>query len=296
MSAVPIGPDLTPGVPDLPRAPAAPSLRRLLRNRTAMTGLVIVLVLVVAALFAPLLAPHDPNAVDANRRFEAPSASSPLGTDELGRDTLSRLLFGARLSIGATLAAGVGVSVIGLLLGLLAGYLGGLTDTIVSRVVDSLLAFPAFLLALGVTGLLGPGLPQVTIAVVIVSWAGYARIVRASVIAERERSYVEASRALGASRMEVIRRHVLVNVAGPALVLLTLELSATLQTISALSFLGVGVEPPTAEWGGMLAEASRHLGRAPQLMVFPGAAIFLMALGFNLLGDGLRDVLDPQRG
>lgn len=269
-------------------------LGRLLQNRTAVAGLLIVSVLMAAAVFAPLLAPHDPNAVDLPQRFRPPSASFPLGTDHLGRDILSRLLFGARLSIGSTLFAGLGISMIGLVLGLLAGYVGGLTDSVVSWIVDSLLAFPAFLLALGLTGLLGPGITQVTVAVLAVGWVGYARVVRAAVIAERERPYLEASRAIGASRRHIMRRHLLVNVGGPAAVLTTLELSAILLAISGLSFLGLGVRPPTAEWGAMLSDANRHLGEAWYMLVPPGAAIFVLALGFNLLGDGLRDVLDPQ--
>jgi len=259
-----------------------------------MIGVVIVSSFALAAALAPLLAPHDPNAVDVLRKFSPPSAEFPLGTDHLGRDVLSRLLYGARLSIGTAVAATLGISVLGLLLGMLAGYLGGLVDTVISRVVDVLLAFPSFLLALAVTGILGPGLGNLMLAVVVVSWAGYARVVRGSVLAEREKAYVEAARATGVSSWRVLWRHLLRNIVGPVVVLTTLDMGAILLGISALSFLGLGVKPPTSEWGAMLSEGRNYLGQAPNMMLFPGAAIFLMALGFNLFGDGLRDVLDPR--
>ncbi|MDQ3912798.1 MAG: ABC transporter permease [Actinomycetota bacterium] len=269
-------------------------LRGLLRDRTAIIGIAIVSSFVLAATLAPLLAPHDPNAVDVLRKFAPPSAEFPLGTDELGRDVLSRLLYGARLSIGTAVVATLGISFLGLFLGMLAGYLGGLVDTVISRVVDVLLAFPSFLLALAITGILGPGLGNLMLAVVAVSWAGYARVVRGSVLAEREKPYVEAARATGISGWLILWRHLLRNIVGPVVVLTTLDMGAILLGISALSFLGLGVKPPTAEWGAMLSEGRNYLGQAPNMMLFPGAAIFLMALGFNLFGDGLRDVLDPR--
>jgi peptide/nickel transport system permease protein len=283
-------PDPVPGVVPGRRV----VLRGLLRDRTAMIGIGIVSSFVLAAALAPLLAPHDPNAVDVLRKFAPPSAEFPLGTDHLGRDVLSRLLYGARLSIGTAVAATLGISLLGLLLGMLAGYLGGLVDTVISRVVDVLLAFPSFLLALAVTGVLGPGLRNLMLAVVAVSWAGYARIVRGSVLAEREKAYVEAARATGVSGWRILWRHLLRNIVGPVVVLTTLDMGAILLGISALSFLGLGVKPPTAEWGAMLSEGRNYLGQAPNMMLFPGVAIFLMALGFNLFGDGLRDILDPR--
>ncbi len=269
-------------------------LRGLLRDRTAMIGIGIVSSFILAAALAPLLAPHDPNAVDVLRKFAPPSAEFPLGTDHLGRDVLSRLLYGARLSIGTAVVATLGISLLGLFLGMLAGYVGGLVDTVISRVVDILLAFPSFLLALAVTGILGAGLGNLMLAVVAVSWAGYARIVRGSILAEREKPYVEAARATGVSGWRILWRHLLRNIVGPVVVLTTLDMGAILLGISALSFLGLGVKPPTSEWGAMLSEGRSYLGQAPNMMLFPGAAIFLMALGFNLFGDGLRDVLDPR--
>jgi len=294
MSTIEVIPDPVPLTVEGWHGPSRLSVARLWRSPTAVAGLVIVVALVLAAVFAPLLAPHSPNTIDLAHRFAAPSRRFPLGTDDLGRDSLSRLLFGARLSIGATVVAAMGVTVIGLTLGLVAGYLGGLADTLISRTIDVLLAFPAFLLVLAVTGALGPGLVHVMVAVVAIGWVSYARIVRAVVVAERESAYVDAARALGASNARIVGRHLLPNVVGTVVVLTTLELGSILLGISAFSFLGLGAGPPTAEWGAMLSEASKYLGRAPYLMVAPGAAIFVMVLGFNLLGDGLRDALDPR--
>ncbi|MBW3555724.1 MAG: ABC transporter permease [Actinobacteria bacterium] len=280
--------------PEVLVAPKGRVVRLLLSDRTAVAGLVLVSSLAVAALLAPVLAPHDPNAVDVLRRFAPPSREFPLGTDHLGRDVLSRLLFGARLSIGATLVATFGISVIGIVMGMLAGYLVGPVDTVISRLVEILLALPSFLLALAVTGVLGPGLGNVTLAITAVWWASYARIVRGVVMVETSRAYVEAARAIGASGARIVCRHVLPNIVAPVVVLTTLDLGAVLLGLSGLSFLGLGVKPPTAEWGAMLAEGRVYLGPAPNMMLFPGAAIFLMVLGFNLVGDGLRDLLDPR--
>lgn len=274
---------------------AAPSWwRPLLRDRTALVGIVALSLLGLAAVLAPLLAPHDPAEVDVLRKLAPPSGEFLLGTDQLGRDVLSRLLYGARISLGATVLAAIGIAVTGMVFGVLAGFAGGAVDALISRVIDVLLAFPGLLLALALTGVLGPNLRNLMLAVVIVSWAGYARVVRAAVLAERERPYVEAARALGSSRRRLVLRHLLPNIVAPIVVLTTLDLASILLGISALSFLGLGVQPPTAEWGAMLAEARPYLSRSPNLMLFPGLAIFLTALAFNLVGDGLRDALDPK--
>lgn len=281
-------------------APAPPRARRvqlvagLARDPTTLVGLVLISTLTAAALLAPVLAPHDPDAVDVVRRFAAPSAEFPLGTDHLGRDVLSRLLFGARVSIGATLFVTFWISLIGVVLGMVAGYFGGLLDTCISRVIDVLLALPPFLLALAVTGVLGPGLGNLILAITLVWWASYARVVRGVVIAERSKAYVEAAQAHGTSHARILWRHLLPNIAGPVVVLTTLDLGAVLLGLSGLSFLGLGVKPPTPEWGAMLSEGKTYVGLAPNMMLFPGAAIFLMVLGFNLVGDGLRDMLDPR--
>ncbi len=282
-------------VPEASRVASRPRLLRVMaRDRTAMIGLVLVTGLGLAALLAPVLTSHDPNAVDVTRRFLSPSREFPFGTDHLGRDMLARVLFGARLSIDSTLVATAGIVTVGILLGMAAGYVGGLVDTVISRVVDVMLALPTLLIALAITAILGPGLDNVIVAIVIAQWPSYTRIVRAAVLAEREKEYVEAARAAGASTTWVLRRHLLPNVAGPVMVMTTLELGITLLLISALSFLGLGVTPPTAEWGALLSEGRTYLSRASNMMLFPGAAIFFMVLGFNLVGDGLRDALDPR--
>ncbi|MDQ4129463.1 MAG: ABC transporter permease, partial [Actinomycetota bacterium] len=272
--------------------------RRLLagfaRDSTSVMGAVLVALFVLAAIFAPVLAAHDPNTADVVNKFSPPSRDHLLGTDHLGRDIFGRLLFGARLSIGATVVTALGITIVGIVLGMLAGYVGGVVDSAISRTIDILLGFPHLLLVLALIALLGPGLRNIMLAYVVEAWAGYARIVRGAVLAEREKPYVEAARALGASGSRILRRHVLPNIVAPIVVYTTLDLGVILLGISALSFLGLGVQPPTPEWGAMLAEATSYLAVAPHAMFFPGAAIFLTVLGFNLLGDGLRDVLDPR--
>lgn len=282
----------------LPRADPRPSrhhlVRGVLRDRSAVLGLVIITGLSLAALLASVLSPHDANAVDVTQRFLAPSAEFPLGTDHLGRDVLSRLLNGGRLSIASTLVTTAAVSVIGLGVGMLAGYLGGVVDALLSRLIDIVSALPTILLALAITAVLGVGLRNVLIAITAASWPTYARLVRGAVLAEREKDYIEAARAAGASTTRILRQHVLPNIVGPIVVITSLELGIMLLSISALSFLGLGVRPPTAEWGAMLSEGRTYLSRAPNMMLFPGSAIFLMVLGFNLLGDGVRDLIDPR--
>ena len=269
-------------------------LRGLLRDRTAVVGLGLVGLLTLSAILAPLLSPHDPDAVDVARKFLPPSREFPLGTDHLGRDVLSRLLFGARLSIGSTVVATLIISAIGVAVGVLVGWYRGIVDSAFGRLLDIFLAFPTFLLALAVTALLGPGLDNVMVAIVLAWWPIYARIVRSAVLSERSKTYIESARAVGSSSTRIIRRHLLPNIVGPIVVLTTLDLGTVMLGISGFSFLGLGVKPPTAEWGAMLSEGRTYLSRAPNMMFFPGAAIFLMVLGFNLLGDGLRDVLDPR--
>jgi ABC-type dipeptide/oligopeptide/nickel transport system permease subunit len=274
---------------------AGPSVfRRLARDRAALVGALLVVMIGGAALLAPVLAPHDPNAVDVANRFAPRSREFLLGTDHLGRDVLSRMLYGARLSIGATLMATAAIAAIGLVLGMLAGWWGGVVDGLISRLIDLLQALPSLLLPLAVTAILGTGLGNVVIAIAISYWANYARIVRSAVLAERAKLYVEAARASGAPMRRIFRHHLLPNIVGPVVVMTTLELGIILLAISSLSFLGLGVKPPAAEWGAMLSEGRTYLSRAPALMIYPGVGIFVLVLAFNLMGDGLRDFLDPR--
>jgi peptide/nickel transport system permease protein len=266
---------------------------QLLHDRTALVGLVIVLVVTAVALAAPLIAPHDPNAQDVVNRLQSPSPQHLLGTDNLGRDEFSRIVYGARVSVLTTLAVGAAILLIGLAVGLTAGLAGGFVDGLAMRIVDVLLAFPSLLLALAVAGTLGPGLLHLALAMTVVWWVDYARLVRGLVLGVKALPFVEAARALGLGPGRIALRHVLPNIAAPVIVLATLQTARLLLALAALSFLGLGVTPPTAEWGAMLNDGKDFLATAPELMLWPGLAITITALGLNLLGDGLRDVLDP---
>ena len=268
--------------------------RALLEHRTGVIGLVIVVAVALIALLAPILAPDDPARIDAVRRLAPPSGETLLGTDNLGRDILSRLIWGARLSLGTAGLAAVLILTIGVGLGMIAGFYGGLLDDLLMRVVDVVLAFPALILALAIAGMLGPSITSVMIGVVAVAWADYARVMRGQVLAARERQYVEAARATGARNGRMLVRHILPNVLPPILVLASLEMGGLILAISGLSFLGLGAQPPTPEWGAMLNDGRAFIGAAPQLMLYPGLAISIVVVGFNLLGDGLRDAFDPH--
>ena len=290
--------ELTPEAQRLAPGPIAVGRRGLLRqlvaDRTALTGLVIVAIVVVVALAAPLIAPYDPSAQDVANRLQGSSAEHLLGTDHLGRDELSRLLYGARVSLFTTLAVGIAILLIGLIVGTISGMAGGFVDGMLMRVVDVLLAFPSLLLALAVVGTLGPGLLHLAVAMTAVWWVEYARLVRGLVLTVREQPFIEAARALGVRPWRIAVRHVVPNIASPVVVLATLQTARLLLALAALSFLGLGVSPPTAEWGAMLSEGKAFLSDTPELMLWPGMAITITALGLNLLGDGLRDLLDPN--
>ena len=243
-----------------------------------------------AAIAAPLVAPHDPTAVDARAILAPPSGEHWLGTDNLGRDIFSRLVYGARWSLGAAGAAAVAIVLVGITVGVISGYVGGLVDDVTMRIVDVLLAF----LALAIVGTLGPSLQNVLIGMVSVWWVEYARVMRGLTLGVRGREYVTAAQCAGATAGHVMLRHILPNVVPSVLVLATLELGGLILAISGLSFLGLGAQPPTPEWGTMLNDGRPFFQRAPQLMIYPGLAITLVVVGCNLLGDGLRDVLDPR--
>lgn len=270
------------------------SSRKFLRDRTAVIGLVIVGFLIFSAVAAPLIAPHDPSAVFPAQKLAMPGFEFPLGTDNLGRCLLSRLLFGARVSLVTAGTASLLIMIIGVVVGVIAGYFGGWIDFALMRFVDLILAFPLLVLALAITGMLGVGLMSVLIGVVSVWWASYSRVVRALTISIREKQFIEAAHATGVRPMRIMTRHILPNVISSIVVLSTIEMGRLLLVISGISFLGLGVQPPTAEWGAMLNDGRAFLRSAPQLMIYPGLAISLAVLGFNLLGDSLRDELDPR--
>src|SRR5687768_845461 len=270
------------------------TLKQLLGNFAFTSGLILTVLLVLSALAAPLLAPHDPNMQDTSRRLEAPSKGHPLGLDDLGRDVLSRIVFGARVSLRVGFSVVILASIVGVTLGAISGYFGGILDLLVMRLCDILLAFPGILLAIALVAVLGPSLNNVVLALATIGWVGYARLVRGQVLKVREMEYVTAARALGARSPRVIIRHVLPNVINPVIVMATLGLAGAILSEAALSFLGLGVQPPTPSWGAMLTAGRRYLGLANHLAIFPGAAIMLAVMGLNFLGDGLIDALDPK--
>ncbi len=275
-------------------APVRDFMRRLWRVRLAGVGIVIVGIVVLTALFAPLLAPYDPTQKNTRNLLKAPTLQHPLGTDELGRDTLSRVIYGARISLEVGIIA-VGISlVIGVLLGLIAGYTGGATDGIIMRIMDGLLAFPALVLALAITAMLGPSLNNVMLAIGITGIPSFARLVRGQVLTTKRLEYVQAAQSVGASDWRLMLRHILPNIVAPIIVQASISVAAAILAEAGLSFLGLGIQPPTASWGSMLNVAKGYLGRTAWLAIAPGTAIFVTVLGFNFLGDAIRDVLDPR--
>ena len=270
-------------------------MRRLVRNKPALLGVFLIAVFVVAAVFAPFLAPYGPQEGQLSDRLQTPSRDHIMGTDLQGRDEYSRVLFGAQVSLVAGVASVVMGVLIGGAMGALAGGIGGKVDSVMMRVVDVLLAIPGILLAIGIVAWLGRGLPQIMFAVAIVNVPIFARILRGSLLSLHEADYVTASRALGASGSRLLFRHMLPNSLTPLIVASTLALATAIIDVAGLGFLGLGPpDPRTPEWGTMLTDSTKFLRQAPWLMFFPGAAIVISAVGFNLLGDGMRESLDPR--
>jgi peptide/nickel transport system permease protein len=258
------------------------------------TGLAILILLFVSAVFAPVLAPHDPTRQNLDNDLRTSSKANPLGTDKLGRDILSRVLYGGQISLlvgGTTVVISLAI---GLAIGSIAGYLGGRADQWLMRLVDILMAFPGILLAIALTAVLGPGLDHVILALCLIGWTGYARLVRGEILALREREFVQAARALGCRPGRVIARHLLPNLLSPLLIQATFGLAAAIIAEGSLSFLGLGVEPPTPSWGSMLNDGRQFLLVAPHLTTYPGIAIMITVFGLNLVGDGLQDRLQAR--
>jgi peptide/nickel transport system permease protein len=272
------------------------SLRRAARyNVLATAGAVMVVIFLICALFASWIAPYDSAHIDLPQRLMGPSLSHWFGTDELGRDILSRIIYGARLSMlvgGCVVAASL---TLGLIFGSIAGYYGGLTDRLLNVVVmNAFMSFPGILLAIAFVAFLGPGIFNLIFALSLGGWVGYARLVRAQVLAVREREFVEAARALGASDLRIVVRHILPNIIQPVIVQAAIGMAGAILAEATMSFLGLGVPPPAASWGSMLNDARSHLFDSPHLVLFPAAAVMLAVLSFNFIGDGLRDYLDPR--
>lgn len=283
--------------------PASPSPRarrknkalgRFLANRLAVFGALILLTFAALALLAPVLSPYDPAQASFTNLRSAPSAEHLFGTDELGRDNLTRVLYGARVSLSAGLVSVTLALLVGTLFGLIAGYVRGWLDELIMRVVDAMLALPFLVLAITLAAILGPSLQNTMLAIAIVTAPAFARVARGEVLAQREREYVQAAQALGASGSRTVWRHLLPNISGPLIVQTSLAIANAVLAESSLSFLGLGVQPPTPSWGSMLNTARGYLADAPWLAIFPGLAIFLTVLAFNLVGDGLREALDPR--
>ena len=270
------------------------TLRRLVRNRAAFAGLVIVVLFVATAVLADLLAPYDPYVGDLSQRLRPPSPTHWLGTDALGRDMLTRLMFGARTSLQIQLAT-IGIALfVGTAWGLVAGYFGGWVDDLSMRLIDVLLAFPGILLAITIVAILGAGFSNIILAIGIASLPGLARLVRGIVLGLRELEYIEAARAIGESHLSIMWRYILPGTVAPLTVATSLRMASVLLSASGLSFLGLGVLPPTPEWGAMLSDARDYMFSSPHATTIPGVAITVVVVGFNLLGDGLRDALDPK--
>jgi peptide/nickel transport system permease protein len=265
------------------------------RQPLAAVGLLLLLIFTICAVFAPWLAPDDPARLDLTGRLMGPSWAHWFGTDELGRDILSRTLFGARISLIVAVSV-VGLSLaVGLLAGGLAGFYGGWTDTVVNiYVTNAFMALPGILLAIAFVAFMGPGLGNVILALAISGWVGYARLVRAQVMAVKEREFVEAARALGASDLRIMGRHILPNILQPLIVQAAIGMAGAVLAEATLSFLGLGVPPPAASWGSMLNDARSHLFDSPHLVFFPAMAVMLCVLSFNFIGDALRDWMDPR--
>ena len=267
---------------------------RLVRNKAAVLGGIVVLLLIGAGLAAPLIAPYDPLKQNLRNSLAPPSPEHWFGTDVHGRDIFSRVIYGASYSLSIGFLGALLAGVVGVALGLSAGFYGGRADMLIMRLVDILLAFPGLLLAIAIIAVIGPGLGNVIIAVGIFSIPTFTRVVRGSVLSVRQQDFIAAARTVGAPNNRIMRLHLFPNILAPVLVLLTMRVGTAILTAASLSFLGLGVQPPTPEWGAMLSDGRDYLVLAPHVATFPGLAILLAVLGFNLLGDGLRDALDPR--
>jgi peptide/nickel transport system permease protein len=279
---------------EIGESPAQRAIRRFLRHRLAMAGLVVVVLFVLVAAFAPLLAPYDPNATSWSAIRRAPSAAHWFGTDENGRDVLSRVIWGARASLMAGVLAVLGAVLMGVPIGLLAGMAGGWVDAVISRIADAMLSVPFLILAIALAAFLGPALENAMLAIAISASPVFVRLARGMALEAMSTDWVEAARALGNPPWRVAVLHVAPNIVPPLMVQATLSIAEAIIAEASLSFLGLGMQPPDPSWGSMLNSAQRFLTQAPWLAIFPGLAIFLVVLAFNLAGDGLRDALDPR--
>lgn len=276
------------------RSPWRRAWRDLWHSKLALFGFVVTIILVFVALFAPILAPLDPANINIAERFSLPSAEHPLGTDNFGRDIWSRVVYGARISLQVGVTSVIFALILGVSIGAIASYIGGWVDNVVMRIMDAVLAFPSIMLALLLRFVLGPSITSVMLAIAIIRIPIFARTIRSSVLSEREKEYVEAARAIGQTHLRILFRHILPNTLAPLIVLSTVLFANAIIIEASLSFLGIGTPPPKPSWGIMLSDGRQFMQDYPHVVLFPGLAISLSVLGINLLGDGLRDILDPR--
>lgn len=270
------------------------SFKRLKKNKMAMVCAIIVAILVFVAIFAPLLAPYDPDVQDYANILKAPSKAHLLGTDEYGRDILSRIIYGTRVSLSVGLLAQALATLIGVTLGALAAYYGGWVDTVISRITEIFAAFPDLIFAMGIMFVIGPGIKNIFIALGLLTWVRTARMVRGQILQLKEKEYVEAAKASGATAFHTITKHLIPNCISTVIVLVTLGIPNAIMYEASLSFLGLGIQPPTASWGSMISSAQPFISYLPFYSIFPGIAIMITVIAFNIFGDGLRDALDPK--
>ncbi len=294
-SAVQSGSDDLAGFERAQRSEFRRAWRRFTRYKPGLVALVFIALLIVLALFPGFFAPYDPTEIHSGMRGASPSAEHLIGNDHLGRDLLSRVIFGARTALVVAITATIITSIVGLTIGTVAGYYGSWVDSLLSRIIDAVMAFPLLALVIVLAAILGPSLFNVTLIIGLTFWTTYARVVRADTLSIRERDFVTAARAIGARAPRLIIRHMLPNILGPAIVLASLGIGSIIIFEAALSFLGLGVQPPAASWGRSLSDARPHITRFPHMAIAPGVMITLTVLAFNLVGDGLRDALDPRQ-
>ncbi|MEW6097514.1 MAG: ABC transporter permease [bacterium] len=269
-------------------------MKRIYKNKTTLIGIIIISIFILVAVCAPLISPYDPFKINLEERLQAPDLKHLCGTDNLGRDIFSRILYGARISLAVGTIATFLAMLIGFIFGTIGGYIGGKTDKLIITLTDIMLAFPGLLLAIGIAVAIGPGLITLYIALAAVGWAEFARLVRGMVLSIKEQDYIEAAKVIGASHIRIVLRHILPNISPIIMVVASLRIGSYILSEASLSFLDLGAQPPTPSWGSIVSIGSNFILTAPWFSIFPGIAIAVIVIGFNLLGDGLRDILDPK--
>lgn len=279
---------------NLIKSPLKVKIKKFSKNKRAVIGLSVVIIFIILAIIAPIISPYNPIEQNMGERLHSPSATHIFGTDEFGRDIFSRVLYGTRISLATGVVSVLVAVIFGVIFGTLSGYFGGIVDTVIMRIMDVFMAFPSFLLALAIVSILGPGMVNVMIAIGVYSIPNFSRIARSAVISIKNMEYIEATVSMGGKHSYIMLKHVIPNSISPIVVIATLRIATAIISAAGLSFLGMGAQPPTPEWGAMLSSGREYLRTAPHLSTIPGLAIMLLVLGFNMFGDGLRDALDSK--